>query len=302
MASFHIPQLKPFLPILKECYGFDRIEIASELAESISPHINERKMDQLVWEQLTKGKGRIVLLDYAISVNENVEICTTDDFDKQISSIENLCDQSIEDENMRDIAKFILIFMAAIFNRDINSLQADDVMKRMLINKDIVHPDLLRLFIALNKPKHKHDTPMKICFKTDSPHSINNGNGWFSDMLNGFVKQMLGDITVEMAEQELKTKYSDDKGRKSNNPYLNYIINGTYNFIKHFIPSDTVTVEQCKFLLVYLKAIDQVNKGDTLDNLNTLQSAVKSLISSKQTPVEKHEKRKGIYPFNKISL
>lgn len=296
MASFHIPQLKPFLPILKECYGFDRIEIASELAESISPHINERKMDKLVWEQLTKGKGRIVLLDYAISVNENVEICTTDDFDKQISSIENLCDQSIEDENMRDTAKFILIFMAAIFNRDINSLQADDVMKRILTNKDIVHPDLLRLFIALNKPEHKHDTPMKICFKTDSPHSINNGNGWFSDMLNGFVKQMLGDITVEMAEQELKTKYSDDKGRKSNNPYLNYIINGTYNFIKHFIPSDTVTVEQCKFLLAYLKAIDQVNEGDTLDNLNTLQSAVKSLISSKQTPIERHIKRKSL-PF-----
>lgn len=296
MASFHIPQLKPFLPILKECYGFDRIEIASELAESISPHINERKMDKLVWEQLTKGKGRIVILDYAISVNENVEICTTDDFDKQISSIENLCDQSIEDENMRDTAKFILIFMAAIFNRDINSLQADDVMKRMLINKDIVYPDFLRLFIALNKPKHKHDTPMKICFKTDSPHSINNGNGWFSDMLNGFVKQMLGDITVEMAEQELKTKYSDDKGRKSNNPYLNYIINGTYNFIKHFIPSDTVTVEQCKFLLAYLKAIDQVNEGDTLDNLNTLQSAVKSLISSKQTPIERHIKRKSL-PF-----
>ena len=115
-------------------------------------------------------------------------------------------------------------------------------------------------------------------------------------MLNGFVKQMLGDITVEMAEQELKTKYSDDKGRKSNNPYLNYIINGTYNFINHFIPSDTVTVEQCKFLLAYLKAIDQVNEGDTLDNLNTLQSAVRSLISSKLTPIERHMKRKSL-PF-----
>mgnify|MGYP003311948965 CR=1 FL=1 len=29
-------------------------------------------------------------------------------------------------------------------------------------------------------------------------------------------------------------EYSDEKGRKSRDPYLNYIINGTYNYIKRF--------------------------------------------------------------------
>ena len=60
-----------------------------------------------------------------------------------------------------------------------------------------------RSFIALNKPQHEHDTPIKIHYKTDSPHTIRNHDGWLSDMLNGFVKSMLGDITVEMAEKEL---------------------------------------------------------------------------------------------------
>lgn len=51
-----------------------------------------------------------------------------------------------------------------------------------------------------------------------------------------------------------------------------------------------MTVEQCKFLLEYLKIIGQVEEGDTLANLNTLQSTVRSLLRSKHTPVEKHIK------------
>ena len=113
-------------------------------------------------------------------------------------------------------------------------------------------------------------------------------------MLNDYIKQKLGNITVEKAEKELEIFYSDDRGRKSDNPYLNYIINGTYNFIKHFIPSDKVTVEQCRFLLEYLKAIGQVKEGDSLADLNTLQSTVRSMLCYKYTPVDKHVKRKSM--------
>ena len=35
MASFHIPQLKASLPILKECYGFDLDEIFDELLAAV---------------------------------------------------------------------------------------------------------------------------------------------------------------------------------------------------------------------------------------------------------------------------
>ena len=75
-----------------------------------------------------------------------------------------------------------------------------------------------------------------------------------------------------------------------NDPYLNYIINGTYNYITYFIKSDNdkVTVEQCRFLLEYLKVIGQVRDEDAIAKINTLQSSVRSLLNSTLTPVDKH--------------
>ena len=290
MTTFHIPQLKSFLPILKECYGFDIIEISSELAESLRTYIDEHNMDEIVWEQRNEGKKRNVLLDYAINIDGGVKICTTEDFSGQIAPIEDLCNQHIENEDMRTTAKFILVFMAAIFNRETNNKNNDDIVKRYRKNWNTIHSDLLRLFIALNKAKPKDDTPIKICYKTDSPHLINNQDSWFSDFLNSFAKNVVGDISVEEAEQKLKELYSDALGRKSSNPYLNYIIHGTYNFITQFLKSENnkVTVKQCRFLLEYLKITGQIKDGDTLTDLNTLQSAVKSLLKSKFTPVDKY--------------
>lgn len=290
MTTFHIPQLKSFLPILKECYGFDIIEISSELAESLRPYIDEHKMDEIVLEQRNEGVKKNVLLDYAINIDGNVEIYTTDDFIGQIAPIEDLCNQHIENEDMRTTAKFILVFMAAIFNRETNNKNNDDIVKRYRKNWNTIHSDLLRLFIALNKSKPEGNTPIRICYKTDSPHLINNQDSWFSDFLNNLAKQVVGDITVEKAEEELKRLYSDDLGRKSSNPYLNYIIHGTYNFITRFLTSEDniVTAQQCRFLLEYLKIIGQIKDGDNLTDLNALQSSVKSLIKGQLPPVDKH--------------
>lgn len=291
MASFHIPQLKSVLPILKSSYGFDTIEISRELAESLRPYIDERKLDEIVQEQLNNGERKLTLLDYAINIDGDVEIPTSDNFDQVLEPIRNLCSQHIEDQAERDTTTFILTFMAAIFDRDTNFVHPEDIMKNYRTHWNKIHPDMLKLFIALNKPRHRNDTPIRISYKTDSPHLIENYEGWLSGMLNAFVRQVLGEMSVEKAEEDLK-KYSDERGRKSSNPYLNYIIHGTYNHITHFLKSDNgkVTVEQCRFLLEYLKIIGQVQDGDTLANLNTLQSAVRSLINGSLTPVDKHIK------------
>lgn len=298
MAWFNIPELKASLPILQECYGFGLDEIFSELTHIIVVQHNEKRFDNELAKQFTNEEGNINAVSYAINTNDDFGIRTTEDFDVQIKQIFDLCSQQIEESDLLEQVIFVLVFMAAIFNRDINGLHLDREVEDMrldyLRSTYVVRPDLLRLFIALNKPKHKFETPVKICFKTDSPHLIQNKDDWFSDMLNDYIKQKLGDITIKEAEEELDFFYSDERGRKSDNPYLNYIINGTYNFINHFMPSDKVTVEQCKFLLDYLKAIGQVKEGDSLGNLNTLQSAVKSLISSKHTPIQKHVKRKSM--------
>lgn len=298
MPSFYVPQLKAYLPLLEECYGFDICEVSDELSWIVGLHHREKRYDKELQKQFTDEKGYLDAVSYAINTNERMGILATEDFGEQIDAIVELCGQHIENLDKFNEVTFILVFMAAIYSRDLNGLcfdtEAENIRQSMMRDTYIVRPDLLRLFIALNKSKHKYDSPMKICFKTDSPHLIQNKDGWFSYMLNDYIKQKLGNITIEEAEAELEFFYSDEKGRKSDNPYLNYIINGTYNFIKHFMPSDKVTVEQCKFLLEYLKAIGQVKEGDTLANLNTLQSTVKSLISSKHTPVEKHVKRKNM--------
>ena len=291
MASFYIPQLKSVLPILKASYGFDIIEISRELAERLWPFVDERKLDEIAQEQLNKGEKKLLLLDYAINIDGDIEISTNDNFAQLSESIKNLCNQHLEDEVERDTTTFILTFMAAIFDRDINFPHPDDLMRNYRKQWNMIHPDMLRLFIALNKPRHRNNTPIKIRYTTDSPHLIENCEGWLSSLLNAFIRQVLGEMTVEKAEEDLK-KYSDERGRKSSNPYLNYIIHGTYNHITHFLKSDNgkVTVEQCRFLLEYLKIIGQVQDGDTLANLNTLQSTVRSLINSSLTPVDKHIK------------
>ena len=291
MASFYIPQLKSVLPILKASYGFDIIEISRELAERLWPFVDERKLDEIAQEQLNKGEKKLLLLDYAINIDGDIEISTNDNFAQISESIKNLCNQHLEDEVERDTTTFILTFMAAIFDRDINFPHPEDLMRNYRKQWNMIHPDMLRLFIALNKPRHRNNTPIKIRYTTDSPHLIENCEGWLSSLLNAFIRQVLGEMTVEKAEEDLK-KYSDERGRKSSNPYLNYIIHGTYNHITHFLKSDNgkVTVEQCRFLLEYLKIIGQVQDGDTLANLNTLQSTVRSLINSSLTPVDKHIK------------
>ena len=291
MASFHIPQIKSVLPILKASYGFDTIEISRELAESLQPYVDERKLDEIVQEQLNTGESKLSLLDYAINIDGEVEITTSDSFVQLLEPIKNLCDRHLEDKVERETTTFILTFMAAIFDRDTNFVHPEDLMRNYRKHWSMIHPDMLRLFIALNKPRHRNDTPIRISYKTDSPHLIENREGWLSSMLNAFIRQVLGEMSVEQAEEDLK-KYSDERGRKSSNPYLNYIIHGTYNHITHFLKSDNgkVTVEQCRFLLEYLKIIGQVQDGDTLANLNTLQSAVRSLINSSLTPVDKHIK------------
>ena len=298
MPWFNIPELKASLPILQECYGFDLDEIFSELTHIIVVQHNEKRFDKDLAKQFTNEEGNIDAIAYSINTNDDFGIRSTEDFGIQINQIIDLCSQHIKDPVLLEQVVFVLVFMSAIFNRDINGLHLNEEMESMrldyLHSTYIVRPDLLRLFIALNKPEHKYNTPMKICFKTDSPHLIQNKDDWFSDMLNDYIKQKLGDITLKEAEEELEFFYSDERGRKSDNPYLNYIINGTYNFINHFMPSSKVTVEQCKFLLDYLKAIGQVKEDDSFANLNTLQSAVKSLISSKHTPVQKHVKRKSM--------
>ncbi|MBE6301152.1 MAG: hypothetical protein E7085_04755 [Parabacteroides distasonis] len=186
MPSFYIPQLKASLPILEECYGFDLSEISSELSLIVGLHHREKRFNKELANQFTDKNGYLDSASYAINTNDSLGIRVTEDFDKQIDAIVDLCGQCIEDKDLLETVTFILVFMSAVFNRNENDLyldeEAENIRQDFMRNTYVVRPDLLRLFIALNKPKHKYNTPMKICFKTDSPHMVQNKDAWFENL------------------------------------------------------------------------------------------------------------------------
>lgn len=186
MPSFYIPRLKALLPTLEECYGFDIYEISYELSRLM--HYNEKRTNDDLEKMYTDKNGSLNTIFYGINTEEHLGIRTTADFNEQFDSIVNLCSNYIKDKELLDETTFILLFMSAIFNRDINDLNFDapgeDLKQELMRSSYVVRPDLLRLFIALNKTKHKYNTPIRICFNTDSPHLIKNEDGWFSGMLN----------------------------------------------------------------------------------------------------------------------
>lgn len=286
--------IRQALPLLQECYGFDEYEIGSELSNIINRHHTEKRFDEDLYN---KYKDSVA---YGLNVDEEVIIPVTDDFDTQICAIELLCKKY---DIIEKVSGHSLLFMATIFNRERNNLtvceEADNIKNDLDMGAHILRPDFLRLFVVLNKDIPLYNTSIKVGYTEQRKTvKLENRHGLFAYMLNEYIKEKIGEITVEEAQKELDLFYSDKKGRKSKDPYLNYIIHGTYNLVVLIFPSEKVTVEQCTFLLEYLKAIQEIKEGDKLDDVNLLQSTVKSLISSSYTPVEHHIKLKKYKSVN----
>lgn len=286
-------QIKKILPILEKHYGFDYSEIAYELSMIYNRHYVEKRIDTQLEKECLNEDGFINPSLYGLESNDTMDMPVSDNFAGKMDEVKKVCQQFSVDET----TELALLFISAIFDRDENAILADSDFGNELSNMEMeIHyrrPDLLKLYIALNEKRHKYNTPIKICFKNDSPHEINNGDGWFSRMLNDYIQQQLGDISIKEAKEEL-CLHQDKKGRKSDTPYLNYIINGTYNLVAETFPNEKkkVTVEQCKFIQQYLKAIGY--ETSKLNDINYLQSTIVSLISSKSTPVQKHVHKKSL--------
>ena len=84
MTTFYIPQLKSFLPILKECYGFDIIEISDELAErsdiinAIDPYVKQMRYDFITGKQnIDNGWAAYIKELKGLNVDRLVEINNT---------------------------------------------------------------------------------------------------------------------------------------------------------------------------------------------------------------------------------
>lgn len=283
--AISVTELKEIYPILQKCYGFDYCEIGEELTKIFNDDFDANICDEELLKQHRFDNGMPNTISYALNTTKQIIIPVTADFEKQRESITLLCPNSGK-------AKNILVFMAAIFNRNMNNLtlNGNDYSKKP--TNDLVvkaRPEMLKLFMAINKLKKKET--VCVGYKYCIPETISNIDGWFSDMVNEYLHTRLGDISINEAEQELKTLHGAIKGKKPQRPIRNYIIHATYNLIKELlIPSDgKVTVKQCDLLQRYIQIIGAINDGNSAHNRNTLQSTVREYLHAQNNPVEKHK-------------
>lgn len=142
------------LKSLKDCYGFDEIEIASELSYILGQHTRNKCVDENLLERCKDEKGHYDAMSYGLKSDDKMPIPVTDSFIKQKTAINKLCRQfHLKNKQLVNV----LIFMAAIFDRNLNNLslspELQDVEQEAKWNAQCLRADLLRLFIALNQEK-----------------------------------------------------------------------------------------------------------------------------------------------------
>ena len=184
--------------------------------------------------------------------------------------------------------------MAAIFNRDfyhlLDDTDYDYISEEYYEYIDKIRPDMLKLYLSLHQRKRAVSDKLKISIQGNPPTEINNHGRWCDNMLLNYLDTYLGVASKEEALTELSTLYSEPQGRKTkDNYYRNYTLTSMFLFVRQYIihsGTDKVTVEQCSFLHKYLTALNLITKEDKNNDLNNLQSTIRSQISSKFSPLD----------------
>lgn len=311
LEAFDIPTIKRLYPELNRCFGFTYEDISYELGQ-----VYPRKRSQLTAEEKELARQcksedgwGVDNAKFALLTQDNIYIKVTDDFPNYQNSIKELCDDyRIAELKNGEAIKYILLFMAAIFNRDLNYLlddteyaNAQDDFNRYTYK---IRPDMLKLYIGLCQKKRQISDKLKISIQGNSPTELENYECWFEEMLKSYLNQYLGVDNKEEAQTELDTLYSDMQGRKTDNFYLNYIFTSIYLFVQENIihsEPNKVTIEQCKFSHSYFVSLNLIKPEDKSNNLNNLQSTIKSLISSSMNPLNRYKlsKQYKVSPYNK---
>lgn len=195
---------------------------------------------------------------------------------------------------------YALAFMAAIFTRTIHHLIDDtdifDMEQSQYTYSTSIRPNLLKLYIALKQNKGETAT---IRFGEGKPVTVDDkGFPWFHQMMERYLDKFLAVDSVKEAQEELEILYPTLMGKrvKSDQLYLNFIMASTYTYIsRNIIPSmeNKITIEQCKFLSEFLNEFKFMPPKSKNDNLNNLQSTIKSLvIDSKSHIIEQFRRNK----------
>lgn len=295
--DFSIVDLKRIYSGLQECYGFDYSELSEEFSSILQQHY-PFKHEADILAKATAEDGKVDVQKFALETNDCVAIPITTEFAKQVKEFYSIFSSIfIPELDGSAIHCEVLCLMAAIYYRDKHHLFSEiheDIMNDDFVYSRKIRPDQLKLFIELSKGRKRTWDSIKISVGNNSPVILGNYEWWLSQKLFEILRKDLGDITVEEAEKELKELYSDERGRKSADPHLNYFMLGSYLYIRNFLiqDNDKVTTSQCDFLQKYLTVFGILDKQDKNFQVNNLQATIKSLLSSKVNPIQKHIKER----------
>lgn len=308
---FDIQTLKKLEPKLYEFFGFTFDDVLYELTQVyIRKSANLTPEEKELANQCKTNDGAIDAIKFAFVAQEKIYIRVTDTFIDSFRLLSNLFEEyRIKELKDGETTCFIMIFMAAIFVRDSNHLLDDtdyDYFNEEYYDYiDKIRPDMLKLYLSLHQRKRAVSDKLKISIQGNPLIEIENYERWFENILLTYLDKYLGVTNKEEALNELNTLYSETQGRKiKDNYYRNYVLTSMFLFVQQYIiHSDVnkVTVKQCSFLHKYLTALNIITEEEKINDLNNLQSTIKSLITSRFTPLDKYKKGKEykVSPNNK---
>ena len=281
-VTFDIPTIKKLEPKLYEHFGFTLDDILYELTQVyIRKSTNLTPEEKEIAKQCKTENGATDAIKFALAIKENIHIRVTETFPDSLKLLLDLFNEyNITELKDGETLSCILLFMAAIFNRDFNHLLDDTdydyISEEYYEYIDKIRPDMLKLYLSLHQRKRAVSDKLKISIQGNPPTELNNHGRWFENMLLTYLDTYLGVASKD-------------------NYYRNYTLTSMFLFVRQYIihsGTDKVTVEQCSFLHKYLTALNLITKEDKNNDLNNLQSTIRSLISSKFSPLDKYKKGK----------
>ena len=271
IMKIQIPRLRTMLPKLKTFFGFQIRDITDELFEVYNQQAQEGRINEELAKAhtyISNDHPTIRVADYVMATNDNIRIAVSSDFVHQIEAIRSLCEHAMQ-EDYKDCA-WILSFMAALLNRDMNTIGCYSATEGFEWNQENythnIRPELLRLYVARNDRGGKYHKSCAITFgATTTPIQAN--FPWFEKMLDSYFHRFLGVNSVEEAKSELESIYSKKVGHPLDRIAATYIW-GTFHLLQSLPSMASENPKSCsrpqsRFIADYLNIIGLINILDS---------------------------------------
>ena len=310
-----IPELKKIEPILTEYFGYKRAMFENELSATyyheypngISEDICKNYMtDYSFLNTIAVDNGVFDYKRYApkststskafnpssFIMDSEHNILITLPSDNLLERLIDLLQKHGETDNDGVIGISMLV-VAAIYEKYKNGELYTEVVisENTLPYLEQVRPEMLKLYELLNtkrySPSKKQESRVLHPITIDNgvnKVTLNNSCYWLTDLLDNYLNISLGVNSLEEAQAELDEKYSERKGRKTNNMACNLVMYGTFHLLKNHTSLKTKG-EQLSMTLDYL---DLLFEADSFNNdENSANASIAYLVKQGYKPLWK---------------